>query len=402
MTAAPRIRDRPGATGPDGEYGEFGIYVHWPFCQSKCPYCDFNSHVRDHVDEDRWRRAYLAEIDTLAGEFSARRRLGSVFFGGGTPSLMAPDTVAAILSRLFAHWPADENTEVTLEANPTSAEAANFAAYRDAGVNRLSIGVQSLDDDALAFLGRAHDGGEAEAAVALAARHFDRYSFDLIYALPDQTVAAWKAQLDRALALAGNHLSVYQLTIEPGTRFHTLREHGALALPDAAISAPLFEATQDKLGEAGFPAYEISNHARPGGECRHNLTYWRYGEYLGIGPGAHGRMRQDGGTVALARTRSPEAWLAQVEATGNGEATRDALGQLEIRDELAMMGLRLNEGIGRTRFRDVTGGEIEDGFDGDRLAPLIAGGFLALDAMGLRASAAGRQRLDAVLAALLA
>ena len=271
-----------------GDSRGFGLYVHWPFCLSKCPYCDFNSHVRDGVDHGRWRAALLAELDHY-GAATAGRRLTSIFFGGGTPSLMDPGTVGAVIARAGLHWRPAGDIEITLEANPTSVEAERLADFRDAGVNRVSLGVQSLDDDALRFLGRGHSAAEALRAVDLAAGLFARTSFDLIYARPGQDVAAWQRELDRALAHAGDHLSVYQLTIEPGTAFHQAHRRGDLAVPSGDAAAALYEATQVALDAAGLPAYEISNHAAPGAACRHNLTYWRYGDYAGIGPGAHGR-----------------------------------------------------------------------------------------------------------------
>jgi oxygen-independent coproporphyrinogen-3 oxidase len=280
----------------------FAIYVHWPFCVAKCPYCDFNSHVRARVDEAGWRDALLAELDFEAGR-TRGRTVTSVFFGGGTPSLMAPETVGAVLERIAARWTLAPGAEVTLEANPNSAEAAKFRALAASGVNRVSIGVQALDDAALRFLGRAHDSGEARRAVAAAQAAFGRVSFDLIYARPGQTPAAWAAELDDALAMAGEHLSLYQLTIEPGTRFAQLAARGDLATPDAEAAAELWETTQERLARAGMPAYEVSNHARPGAESRHNLVYWRYQDHVGVGPGAHGRIGVDGRKRATRRAR---------------------------------------------------------------------------------------------------
>jgi putative oxygen-independent coproporphyrinogen III oxidase len=379
----------------------FALYIHWPFCKSKCPYCDFNSHVRDGIAQERWRQALLAELDHAAAE-TAGQRVTSIFFGGGTPSLMEPATVAALIDRAASRWSIDENIEVTLEANPTSVESSRFAALRQAGVNRLSLGVQALDDRALRFLGRGHDAAEALAAIALAERHFARYSFDLIYARPEQTLPQWQAELARAVALAGDHLSVYQLTIEAGTAFAAAHARGDWALPEEELAGDLFEATQDALAKAGLAAYEISNHARPDGECRHNLTYWRYGDYVGIGPGAHGRVAVGADKLATRRHRAPETWLTAVERQGHGMQEQIALNAAERADEMLMMGLRLAEGVGRARFRAETGIEIEAALDSGRLADLIAGGFLVQDAQGLRATAAGRQRLNAVLAALAA
>jgi oxygen-independent coproporphyrinogen-3 oxidase len=378
----------------------FGIYLHWPFCLSKCPYCDFNSHVRERIDQARWQAAYLRELGHYAA-MTPGRPVTSLFFGGGTPSLMAPGLVAAILDEVARLWPLADDLEVTLEANPTSAEAANFAGFRAAGVNRLSLGVQALDDAALAFLGRQHSAVEALAAVALARRSFPRFSFDLIYARPEQSVAAWTAELDRALAEGPEHLSLYQLTLEPNTAFHAAWRQGQLRLPEAEPAGSLFEATQTAMEAAGLPAYEISNHARPGAACRHNLTYWRYDDYLGIGPGAHGRLTLDGEKLATRQHRAPEGWLAAVEAEGHATRGRAALDRRARRDEMTMMGLRLAEGVSRQAYRRETGAEPEALFECDRLQALAAADYLELDTAGLRASAAGRQRLDALLAHLL-
>lgn len=382
------------------EAAPFGIYVHWPFCKSKCPYCDFNSHVRSALDEARWRKALLAELDYYAGE-TAGRLVSSVFFGGGTPSLMAPDTVASLLERVASRWSLAEDLEITLEANPTSVEAEKFRDIRAAGVNRVSLGVQSLDPQALAFLGRGHSVGEAVAAVELARRHFPRFSFDLIYARPGQDEAAWRAELGQALRLAGDHLSLYQLTIEPGTAFATAHDRGDFALPEDDAAGALYELTQEHLAAAGLPAYEISNHARPGSESRHNLVYWRYGDYLGIGPGAHGRLTRAGTKLATRQFRAPETWLAAVEARGEGTQERVAIGPAERCEEMLMMGLRLAEGVPRSRFRRECGGEPESVLDADRLSRLVDAGFLVLDEAGLRGTPAGRQRLNAVLGALV-
>jgi putative oxygen-independent coproporphyrinogen III oxidase len=379
---------------------DLALYIHWPFCKSKCPYCDFNSHVRETIDETRWRRALLSELDHQAAEMP-HRRLGSVFFGGGTPSLMAPSTVAALLDRAARDFELAADLEVTLEANPSSLEAARFRELHEAGVNRLSLGVQALDDRALRFLGRAHDLAEALAAIALARRHFPRYSFDLIYGRPGQNVQQWRSELERALVLAGDHLSLYQLTIEPGTAFAAAFARGDFALPDDECSAALFEATQERLAAAGLAAYEISNHARPGGECRHNLAYWRYRDYAGIGPGAHGRLTEDGIKRATRRHRAPQTWLAAVEANGHGLAEAVALSPQERRQEMLMMGLRLAEGVERRRFRQETGEEIQAALADARLDALIEGGFLILDESGLKATPFGRQRLNAVLTQLL-
>jgi putative oxygen-independent coproporphyrinogen III oxidase len=383
----------------------FGIYVHWPFCKSKCPYCDFNSHVRDAVDQRRWRAALQAELRHYAARASSGV-VTSIFFGGGTPSLMPPETVAAVIETIGALWPVAGDVEVTLEANPTSVEAGKFRALRRAGVNRVSLGVQAFDADALRFLGRQHDVGEAIAALELARDVFPRHSFDLIYARPGQTVDAWEDELDRALAFAPDHLSLYQLTLERGTRFWQDHARGLFALPDEDTQATLYEATQMRLAAAGLPAYEISNHAPAGGECRHNLAYWRYEDYVGVGPGAHGRLSlatSDGnvGKQATRQASGPEAWLEQVEAQGHGTAEERSVQGDGLVTEAMMMGLRLAAGIDRGIFRRVTGVDPIAACHADALRRLTAGGFLAADNQTLRATASGLQRLNAVLAQLL-
>ena len=382
-----------------GEAEPLAVYLHWPFCRSKCPYCDFNSHVRDRIDADRWTRALLADLDHHGG-LVPNRTVGSVFFGGGTPSLMPPETVAALLDRLRQIWRVVPDIEITLEANPNSAEAERFRAFAMAGINRLSLGVQALDPAALRFLGRAHDRAEAIAAIEHARDNFPRFSFDLIYARPGQTAAAWRGELDEALNLAGEHLSLYQLTIEPGTAFATLARRGDLVPPDDDSAASLYEATQERLAAAGLPAYEISNHARPGAECRHNLAYWRYQDYLGIGPGAHGRLTRAGVKSATRQRRMPEAWLAAVETAGTGLEETLPIARDTAIEEMLMMGLRLTEGIARRRLEQIAGQSVETRF-ARTLPALIEGGFLTLDRDRLAATAAGRQRLNAVLAALI-
>ncbi len=374
------------------------FYVHWPFCRQKCPYCDFNSHVRDAIDEAQWLAAYRRELATLADEAPGRTVL-SVFFGGGTPSLMAPSSVGAILDAIAGHWPLASDAEVTLEANPTTVEVGRFRELSAAGVNRLSIGLQALDDGALRVLGRAHSVAEARRAVALAGRVFKRFSFDLITARPGQTAAAWDAELTAALALAGDHLSVYELTIEPGTAFW----RDGVAAADEDRAAALFEVTQDRLAAAGLPAYEVSNHARPGEACRHNLAIWRGGDYLGVGAGAHGRLTGSNGvTVALCNQRAPEKWLAAVARRGSGCSERQPLTAAARSAELLLIGLRLTEGIERRRFRRLTGQDVTAAVDGAALSTLTADGFVELTEARLRATAAGRRCLDAVLARLLA
>jgi oxygen-independent coproporphyrinogen-3 oxidase len=379
-----------------------GIYVHWPFCRSKCPYCDFNSHVREAIDEDRWRAALLAELDHAARTEAPGRSVGSVFFGGGTPSLMAPSTVGALLERIGARFALRRDVEISLEANPTSVESRNFQGYRAAGVDRVSIGVQALDDAALAFLGRRHSSSEALKAIEQALARFPRASLDLIYARPGQTPRDWRAELGRALAIGTEHISLYQLTIEPGTRFHTLNRLGRIASPDEDAAWALWEVTQEATEGAGLPAYEVSNHARPGAECRHNLVYWRAGDWIGIGPGAHGRIGQGTARRAVARARAPEAWLKLVDAKGHGTVTDAALPASDIIDETLMMGLRLAEGIDRARFETTTGVALDDAVPPDRAAPLIEAGLIESDARGLRATPRGRAVLNAVLARLAA
>jgi len=399
--SSPAVTAMPVHASRDGSERALGLYIHWPFCLAKCPYCDFNSHVRDGVDETRWRSALLAELDHYAS-LTGGRPLGSIFFGGGTPSLMSPDTVAALIARARQHWVAGEDIEITLEANPGAAETEAFAGFADAGVNRLSIGVQSLNEDALEFLGRVHGRGEAIAAVERAAALVPRYSFDLIYARPGQDEAALRVELAEALDLAGSHLSLYQLTIEPGTAFHTAHRLGEFKTPEEELGARLYEVANEVLCAAGLPAYEISNHARPGEASRHNLTYWRYGDYIGVGPGAHGRLSLGETKLATRQRRLPEAWLAAVEAEGHASEERNELSAAERLEEMLLMGLRLNEGVALDAIVRETGRALGDWIDGASLARLVEGGFLTHDNDRLRTTPAGRLRLDAVLAALLA
>jgi len=377
----------------------FGVYLHWPFCLSKCPYCDFNSHVRRAaIDEARFVRAFAAEIAATAAR-APDRTVTSIFFGGGTPSLMQPATVGAILDAIARHWRVAADGEVTLEANPTSVEATRFRGYRAAGVNRVSLGVQALDDRVLAELGRLHSAREALDAVGVARSVFDRYSFDLIYARPQQTPQDWAAELNRALAEAGGHLSLYQLTIEPDTPFAALAAAGKLKIPDEDTARAFYDTTQDICAAHGLPAYEISNHARPGGECRHNLVYWRAQEYAGIGPGAHGRLDIAGARHATATEKRPEAWLARVETTGDGVVTDDVLTREEMADEFLLMGLRLAEGIDPARYAALMGRPL----DATRIAALTEHGLVEMTAAGrLRVSMPGFPVLDAVVADLAA
>jgi putative oxygen-independent coproporphyrinogen III oxidase len=377
----------------------FAVYVHWPFCLSKCPYCDFNSHVRHNgVDEARFVRAYATEIAAAADRVPGRT-VSSIFFGGGTPSLMQPASVAAILEAIAKHWRVAPDVEITLEANPTSVEAARFRGFRAAGVNRVSLGVQSLDDAALKELGRLHSAQEALDAVAIARANFERYSFDLIYARPRQSLESWAAELRRALAHAGDHLSMYQLTIEPDTPFFGLHKAGKLVVPNEDLARDLYDLTQAICVKAGLPAYEISNHARPGGECRHNLVYWRGHDYAGIGPGAHGRLTIDGRRVATETEKRPESWLMRVEAAGSGLIVDEKLTAGEAADEFLLMGLRLAEGIEPARYTALSGRTL----DPKRIAILREEGAVETTTDGrLRVTLSGFPILDAVVADLAA
>jgi putative oxygen-independent coproporphyrinogen III oxidase len=379
--------------------GDFGVYIHWPFCLSKCPYCDFNSHVRHAaIDEARYVRAFAAEIASTAARIPGRA-VSTIFFGGGTPSLMQPATVGAILDAIAKHWTIARDVEITLEANPTSVEATRFKGYRAAGMNRVSLGVQSLDDAALKELGRLHTAQEALDAVAVARSIFERYSFDLIYARPRQTVEQWTAELQRAIGEAAEHLSLYQLTIEPDTPFAALHKSGKLVVPDENTARELYDATQQICAAAGLPAYEISNHARPGAECRHNLVYWRGHEYAGIGPGAHGRLNVNGARIATETERRPELWLMRVESLGHGLIVDEALTPGEQADEYLLMGLRLAEGIEPTRYTALSGRDL----DLERIATLREQGAVEHTASGrLRVTMSGFPVLDAVVADLAA
>jgi oxygen-independent coproporphyrinogen-3 oxidase len=377
----------------------FGVYIHWPFCLSKCPYCDFNSHVRHApIDEARYVNAFAREIEAMAAR-APGREVSSIFFGGGTPSLMQPQTIGGILDAIGRYWSISDSVEITLEANPTSVDATRFHGYRAAGVNRVSLGVQALDDASLKMLGRLHTAREALDAVAIARSAFERYSFDLIYARPDQTPRAWTDELTFAISEAAEHLSLYQLTIEEGTPFFGLHAAGKLKTPDDASARILYDVTQEVCAKYGLPAYEISNHARPGAECRHNLVYWRGQEYAGIGPGAHGRLDIGGIRHALATEKRPEAWLMRVEANGHGIVTDDLLNREERADEFLLMGLRLAEGIDPRRYAALSGRELDAG----RITVLREEGAITVDAGGrLRVTQAGFPLLDAVVADLAA
>jgi oxygen-independent coproporphyrinogen-3 oxidase len=377
----------------------FGLYIHWPFCLSKCPYCDFNSHVRHAaVDEGRFVRAFEREIAATASRVP-NRTVSTIFFGGGTPSLMQPSSVAAILDAAARHWSIAPDVEVTLEANPTSVEADRFRGFRAAGVNRVSLGVQALDDGSLKELGRLHSAREALDAVAIARQCFERYSFDLIYARPGQSIAGWTVELERAIAEAAEHLSLYQLTIEPETPFFGLHAAGRLAMPDADLARDLYDATQEICARHGLPAYEISNHARPGAECRHNLVYWRGHEYAGIGPGAHGRLDIGGARYATATEKRPEAWLLRVETKGHGLIVDERLTGEERADEFLLMGLRLAEGIDPLRYEALAGRAL----DPKRVGILKDEGAVEMTPRGhLRVTQACFPVLDAVVADLAA
>ncbi|SEC42613.1 oxygen-independent coproporphyrinogen-3 oxidase [Rhizobiales bacterium GAS191] len=376
----------------------FGVYVHWPFCLAKCPYCDFNSHVRHAPpDQARFVKAFQAELAHMQ-EIAPGRMVTSIFFGGGTPSLMEPGTVGAILDAIAQNWSVDRDVEVTLEANPTSVEAGRFRGYREAGVNRVSLGVQALNDADLKALGRMHTVEEAMRAVGVATSLFERSSFDLIYARPGQSPDAWRAELEEAIARAGEHMSLYQLTFEPDTPFEALRRAGKLQPPPPEEARILYEITQELCSLRGLPAYEVSNHARPGQECRHNLTYWRYGEYAGVGPGAHGRLVAPRGRLALSTERAPESWVERALAQGHGVVDRNVLLPADEGDEFLLMGLRLGEGIDPQRFAALAGRELAP----ERIELLTSLGLVEASEGRLRVTQEGFLVLDAVVADLAA
>ncbi|HWD14536.1 radical SAM family heme chaperone HemW [Pseudochrobactrum sp. sp1633] len=382
----------------DGDHA-FGIYLHWPFCMAKCPYCDFNSHVRHQpVDQPRFAQSFLREMATLR-ERTGPRTVTSIFLGGGTPSLMQPQTVGALLDGIAKYWSVADNIEVSLEANPTSVEADRFRGYRAAGVNRVSLGVQALNDRDLKRLGRLHSVAEAKVAIGLAREIFPRLSFDLIYARPDQTIADWNAELREAIALAADHLSLYQLTIEEGTQFYNLWKAGKLTTPEPDHAAALYEETQRVTAELGLPAYEISNHAVAGRESQHNLVYWRYGEYVGIGPGAHGRFRENGTRTVTITEKHPETWVDKVEASGHGIIEEEYLTSEQEGDEFLMMGLRLKEGVDLNRYQKLTG----HGLNPQRVQQLVEQKLLELrDERFLRATPDGALLLNTLVAELTA
>jgi putative oxygen-independent coproporphyrinogen III oxidase len=380
----------------DWQNGGFGLYLHWPFCRSKCPYCDFNSHVRAAVDERRWEQAFRSEIARAAQQTSGRF-LHSIYFGGGTPSLMSPELVDAVLTAVRENWSLANDCEITLEANPGSIEAGRFQGYRAAGINRISMGMQAMNDADLRRLGRMHSVAEARQAFDISRHIFDRVSFDLIYARQDQSVSAWRKELTEALQMAADHLSLYQLTIEEGTVFGDRFARGQLrGLPGEDRSVAMYEATQTLCDAAGMPAYEVSNHARPGQESRHNLIYWRGGDYVGIGPGAHGRVTIAGHRMATVGARAPEAWLQAVEQHGSGITATETLSPQDAAAEYMMMGLRLRSGISRTRFAAMGGQE-----NSSALETLAELGMLTVEPEVLRTTPAGRLMLNEVLRQLL-
>ncbi|MBU2653339.1 radical SAM family heme chaperone HemW [Acidomonas methanolica] len=376
------------------------LYVHWPFCLAKCPYCDFNSHVRDVIPQTRFRDALRRELAHDAARLG-RRPLRSIFFGGGTPSLMEPETVARLIEDACTLFAPEPDLEITLEANPTSVERTRLAAFRVAGINRLSLGLQSLRDDALRMLGREHSAAQAVAALETARALFPRFSFDLIYARPGQTEQDWEAELGEALTLAADHLSLYQLTIEPGTRFEALHRRGELSLPEEDQAAALYTLTGEVAARHGLQPYEVSNYALPGSESRHNLVYWRYQDYLGIGPGAHGRVTSEDGILATRRHRAPEIWAERVEATGSGCTAETPLSGEERAREALVMGLRLSEGIDASRFETRTGRKLTDALDPAILEAALEEAYLEVTPAGLRATPEGRLRLESLLSALV-
>lgn len=402
MATANEMRKPPVPMGGIRADAGFGLYVHWPFCKAKCPYCDFNSHVRSRIDQERWRRALIQDLAGQANRFTISGPLTSIFFGGGTPSLMSPATVAAIVDVAQDCFGFAPDIEITLEANPTSAEAANFQGYAMAGVNRLSMGVQSLDDDALRFLGREHTAGEAIGAVELAKKHIDRISFDLIYARAGQSPQDWQRELASALDHAVGHIALYQLTIEPGTRFHAEFRAGRLPILADDAQAELFDQTVETLHQYGYRWYEISNFAKAGDESRHNLLYWRYAPYLGIGPGAHGRLPAADGRVATVGERAPEAWLKRVARSGTGLRSVEPVSGRDAALEALMMGLRLEEGVPLARLEAILGEGYRDMLDLRGLATAIDNGWLQPMETRLIATLEGRRVLDRLLVEIVA
>ncbi len=373
------------------------VYVHWPFCASKCPYCDFNSHVHETIDQSAWVRGYEKEIETMARQ-TPDRLVTSIFFGGGTPSLMDAKTVESVLKAISQNWTVDKNVEITLEANPNSVEANKFKAFFESGINRVSIGIQALNDNDLKFLGRKHDTKESQQALEIAARTFDRYSFDLIYARPKQTLEAWEKELDQALSFGTDHLSLYQLTIEPQTPFYTAYARGEFVMPPDDLSADFYDLTQVKLAACGLLPYEVSNYAKPGQESRHNLTYWRYGDYVGIGPGAHGRLTIKGEKRATRAHRAPDIWLKKVEEFGHGHHEPEILTPLQRASEAVLMGLRLTEGVPFERISGEAGKKWQEVIDMPRFEAAIKEGLLEVTDTEMLATKSGRLRLNHLVA----
>jgi len=385
-------------TGHDWQAGGFGLYIHWPFCESKCPYCDFNSHVAERVDQSAWLEAYLVELRRQATETQGRV-LQTVYFGGGTPSLMSQEVVAGIIECVRESWRTVNDLEITLEANPGSVEATRFEGYHRAGVNRVSLGVQALDDTALRALGRVHSKQQALKALEIAKGAFDRVSFDLIYARQFQSLTAWQSELKEALSFAGDHLSLYQLTIEDGTAFAARAARGKLTgLPNEDLSADMYDITQDLCGAAGLPAYEVSNHAKPGSESRHNMIYWRGGDYIGVGPGAHGRVTSDDGRYATEALRDPTAWLSAVASGKGGDRLREKLAREEVALEYLLMSLRTNEGLDLERHAKMAERHIPE----DRIVALIELGLISRAEGKLKTTRSGRLVLNAILKDLAA
>lgn len=380
----------------DWKHGGFGIYIHWPFCEAKCPYCDFNSHVSRNIDQKQWLSSYLIELERYHSALPDRV-VQTVFFGGGTPSLMHPSTVSEIIDKIRGLWPMVNDPEITIEANPSSVEAEKFKGFAQAGINRVSMGIQALDDADLKRLGRVHTLAQAQNAFDIARHEFDRVSFDLIYGRQDQTVSAWEKELRQALAMAIDHLSLYQLTIEQGTAFGDRYNAGKLrGLPSDDIAADMYEVTQDICNEAGFPSYEVSNHARSDAESRHNLIYWRYGDYIGLGPGAHGRITINGKRFATEHARNPQRWLGLV-SEGKAETVRELLDLRDQANEYLMMGLRINEGINLDRFQALA----KSPLDSEKVKTLKSHGFVEIDGQFLKTTPAGRRILNTVLSELI-
>lgn len=376
------------------------IYIHWPFCKSKCPYCDFNSHVSNSIDEKQWLEAYFTEMDYFSGHIEGKK-ISSIFFGGGTPSLMPPFIVEGIINKLAENARFNDDIEITLEGNPTSVEAAKYRDFHSAGVNRVSLGVQALNATDLKFLGREHSETEALKAIDIARDIFSNYSFDLIYARPTQTVSDWEKELVRAISHAGNHLSLYQLTIEKGTAFYADYRDGKFVMPDEELAAELYELTYDITADAGLDLYEISNYAKSGFDSKHNMTYWEYGDYLGFGPGAHSRIKTDGRKASMTMIHKPENWLKSIGDNGHAIQQRDILPQQEIFEEALMMGLRTKKGIGWDKFKYETSCDLREKLPQPALNGLVANNLIEIDNIGIRATRNGFLLLDSLLSKLV-